>query len=56
LSLILSEEYRLKVFENSAEYLDLRGRKWQEAEENCIMRSFIIHMLLKILLGGKSGE
>jgi hypothetical protein len=22
------------------EYLDPRGRKWQEAEEDCIMRSF----------------
>jgi hypothetical protein len=31
------------VFENRLlmEYLDLRGRKWREAGEDCIMRSFI---------------
>jgi hypothetical protein len=29
----------------------LRGRKWQEAEEDCIMRSFITCTLHQILLG-----
>jgi hypothetical protein len=28
--------------ECSGEYLDLRGRKKQEAEEHCIMKSFIL--------------
>jgi len=32
------------------EYLDLRGRKWWEAGENCIRRSFIICALHQILL------
>jgi hypothetical protein len=43
LSLRLREEHRLRVFENRVlgEYLDLRGRKWQEDGEDCIMRSFI---------------
>jgi hypothetical protein len=26
------------------EYLELRGRKWRETRENCIMRSFIFYM------------
>jgi hypothetical protein len=29
--------------------LDLRGRKWQEAEEDCIMRSFMTCTLHQIL-------
>jgi hypothetical protein len=33
------------------EYLDLRGRKCREAEEDCIMRSFIIFTLHYTLLG-----
>jgi hypothetical protein len=33
------------------EYLDLRGMKWQEGGENCIMRSSIICTLHQILLG-----
>jgi hypothetical protein len=33
------------------EYLDLRGRKWWEAGEDCIMRSFITCTLHHILLG-----
>jgi hypothetical protein len=33
------------------EYLDLRERKWQEAGEECIMRSFITCTLHQILLG-----
>jgi hypothetical protein len=33
------------------EYLDLRGRKWQEAGEDCIMRSFITFAIYQILLG-----
>jgi hypothetical protein len=36
-SLTLREEHRLMVFENRV----LRGRKWLEAGENCIMRGFI---------------
>jgi hypothetical protein len=33
------------------EYLDLRGNKWQEAGEDCIMRIFITCKLHQILLG-----
>jgi len=33
------------------EYLDWWGRKWREAREECIMRSFITCMLHRILLG-----
>jgi hypothetical protein len=32
-------------------YVDPRGRKWWEAVEDCIMRSFITCMLHQILLG-----
>jgi hypothetical protein len=32
------------------EYLDLRGRKWQEAREDCIMRNFITCTLHQMLL------
>jgi hypothetical protein len=31
--------------------LDITGRKWQEAGEDCIMRSFIICILYPVLLG-----
>jgi hypothetical protein len=31
--------------------LDLKGRKWQEAREDGIIRSFITSILHKILLG-----
>jgi hypothetical protein len=31
--------------------LELRGKKWQEAEEDCVMRSFISCTLQQILLG-----
>jgi hypothetical protein len=31
-------------------HLDLRGRTWQEAGKDCILRSFIIRMLHQILL------
>jgi hypothetical protein len=30
--------------------LDIRGTKWREAGENCIMRSFITYTLHKILI------
>jgi len=30
--------------------LDVRGRKWGEAEEYCIMKSFITFMLHQLLL------
>jgi hypothetical protein len=41
------------VWEQGAEekYLDLRGRKWREAGEDCIMKSFITFTLHQILLG-----
>jgi hypothetical protein len=32
-------------------YSDLTGRKWREAREDCIMRSFITFTLHQILLG-----
>jgi predicted RNA-binding Zn-ribbon protein involved in translation (DUF1610 family) len=52
-SLILREEQRLVVFENRCcgEYLDLRGRKCQEAGQDFIMRSFITCTLSQILSG-----
>jgi len=40
----------------SGESLDLRGRKWQEAGEDCIMRSFITFMLHQTLLGDQVKE
>jgi hypothetical protein len=52
-SLTPREEYRLRVSENRGaeeEYLDPRGRKWQETGNDCIMRSFITCMLHQILL------
>jgi len=30
-------------------YLDLRGKKWREAGEHCIMRSFVTFILHQIL-------
>jgi hypothetical protein len=33
------------------EYLDLRGMKWQEVGENCIMRSCMVCTLHPVLLG-----
>jgi hypothetical protein len=46
-SLALREEHRLRVLENRVlrRYLSLRGRKWQETGEECIMRSFITYTL-----------
>jgi hypothetical protein len=35
------------------EYLDLRSRKWQEAGEDCIMRSFITYTLHQIFQGNQ---
>jgi hypothetical protein len=51
-SLTRREEHRLRVFENRAlrRIFRLRGRKWQEAREDCIMRSFITYTLHQILL------
>jgi hypothetical protein len=45
--------YRLRVFENRVlrRILDLRGMKWQEVGENCIMRSCMICTLYPVLLG-----
>jgi hypothetical protein len=45
LPLTLREEHRLRVF--WGEYLDLGGRKWQEAGEDCIM-SFVTCTLHQI--------
>jgi hypothetical protein len=41
-----------RMFENRCwgEYLDLRGRKWQDSVENCIIRSFIICSIHKLAL------
>jgi hypothetical protein len=52
-SLTLREEHRVKVFENRVlrRILNLRGRKWQEAGQKCIMRSFITCALKQILSG-----
>jgi hypothetical protein len=36
--------------------LDLRGRKWQEAGEDCIKRSFIICAVHKVLFGAQMKE
>jgi hypothetical protein len=45
-SLPLWGQQRLMVFQNRElrryKYLGLTGRKWQEAGEDCILRSFII--------------
>jgi hypothetical protein len=53
-SVTLKEEQRLKVFETRVLrriFGPKRGRKRQEAEEDCIMRSFITCMLHRVLLG-----
>jgi hypothetical protein len=51
-SVTLKEEYGLIVFENRVlrQHIVLRGRKWREAGEDCIMRSFITCTLQQILL------
>jgi len=36
--------------------LDLRGKKWQEAGEDCIMRSFITFALHKCYQGDKAKD
>jgi hypothetical protein len=43
-------EQRLRVYGNRMlkGYLDLRGQKWQENEEDYITRNFIICMLHQI--------
>jgi hypothetical protein len=52
-SLTLREEYRLRVSEKRVlmRIIEPRGRKWWEAGEDCIMRSFITCTLHQILLG-----
>jgi hypothetical protein len=49
----LREEYSSRVLENGSwgEYLDQRGRKLQEAREDCKMGSLINCTLHQILLG-----
>jgi hypothetical protein len=44
-----SHSYCVRLFENRVlrRILDLRGRKWQEAREDCVMRSFITCRLLQ---------
>jgi hypothetical protein len=44
-----SENTHEGIWEQSWEYLDLRGRKWQANGENYILRSFVICILHKIL-------
>jgi len=39
------------VIKSVTDNADLRDRKWREAGENCIMRSFITCKLHHILLG-----
>jgi hypothetical protein len=43
----------LRRFENKVQrkILNLRGRKWQEAGEDCIVRSFVSCMHQEMLLG-----
>jgi hypothetical protein len=36
--------------------LDLRGRKWREAGEDCIMKSFITSTLNQALLGHQNED
>jgi hypothetical protein len=52
LSVTLREEHKLKVCEDRVlrRISVTRGRKWQEAGEDCIMRSFITCTLQQILL------
>jgi hypothetical protein len=49
----LREEYRLRVFEDGVlrRIFGCNRRKWWEAGEDYIMRSFISCMLQQILLG-----
>jgi hypothetical protein len=49
----LEEERTLSVSENRVlrRIFGPKGRKWQEAGEHCIMRSFITCTLRQILLG-----
>jgi hypothetical protein len=49
-SLTPGDEHRLKVSENKV-LRGIFGPKWQEAGEDCIMRSFITCTLHQILLG-----
>jgi hypothetical protein len=47
--LTLREERKLRVRTGCwGEYFDRRGMRWQEAGENCIMRSFITCTLLQV--------
>jgi hypothetical protein len=57
-SLILREEHRLRVFENRVlrKIFELRGMKFQDNGEICILRSFIICALHEILLGSNQGR
>jgi hypothetical protein len=46
LSLTVREEHRLRIGENRVlRRIFVRKRKWQENEEDCIMRSFITYTL-----------
>jgi hypothetical protein len=49
-SRLLSKNLNIKIYKTInlpvlREYLDLRVRKWREAGENCIMRSFVTYTL-----------
>jgi hypothetical protein len=52
----LREEHRLRVSENRVlrRIFGRRGRKWREAGEDFIMRSFITCTLHQILLGSSN--
>jgi hypothetical protein len=51
--LTLGKEHRVRVFENRAlrRIFGPRGRKWREAGEDCVMRSFITCTHHQILSG-----
>jgi hypothetical protein len=50
----LREEHTSEVFENRVlrriQYVDVRGRKWCKAGEDCLLRSFVTWTLHQILL------
>jgi hypothetical protein len=52
-SFTLGEKHGLRTFEKKVlrKNLDVRGRKRQEAGEDCIMKSFVTCNLHQILLG-----
>jgi hypothetical protein len=49
-SITFREEHLLTVFENGVlrEGLGVRGRKWQETGDDCMMRSFMMCALAEL--------